>query len=192
MEGFTIVDGAVAVVILISALLAYSRGLVRETLSIASWIAAAVIAYIFAPKAEPLVREIPILNDFIGGQCELSLGASFAIVGIVALVVLSIFTPIFSNVVQRSVLGGLDQGLGFLFGAARGALLVAVALWLYNWAVTDEPIAVIEDSRSAEVFGQLSDRVGNAVPTDVPGWLETNMEEFLAQCEPATETTVIE
>ena len=30
MEGFTIIDGAVAVIIVLSALLAYSRGLVRE------------------------------------------------------------------------------------------------------------------------------------------------------------------
>ena len=30
MDGFTIVDGVVAVIILISAILAYSRGFVRE------------------------------------------------------------------------------------------------------------------------------------------------------------------
>jgi membrane protein required for colicin V production len=38
MEGFTIFDGVVAGVILISAVLAYSRGFVREAMSIAGWI----------------------------------------------------------------------------------------------------------------------------------------------------------
>ncbi|MGY9053566.1 MAG: CvpA family protein, partial [Rhodobacterales bacterium] len=39
MDGFTIIDGGSAVILLISAILAYSRGLVREALSIAGWIA---------------------------------------------------------------------------------------------------------------------------------------------------------
>jgi len=35
MEGFTILDGVVAAIIIISALLAYSRGFVREAMAIA-------------------------------------------------------------------------------------------------------------------------------------------------------------
>ena len=50
MEGFTIFDGVVAGVILISAVLAFSRGFVRETMSIAAWVAAAVVAFMFAPR----------------------------------------------------------------------------------------------------------------------------------------------
>ena len=45
MEGFTIIDGIVAVVIILSAVLAYSRGLVREVLSIGGWVVATVAAY---------------------------------------------------------------------------------------------------------------------------------------------------
>jgi membrane protein required for colicin V production len=41
----------------------------------------------------------------------------------VALVLISFFTPVFSSAVKNSPLGGLDAGLGFLFGVARGALL---------------------------------------------------------------------
>ena len=70
MEGFTIVDGVVALVIVVSAILAYSRGFVREVMSIAGWIVAAILAYIFAPKAEPLIREIPVLGDFLGDSCD--------------------------------------------------------------------------------------------------------------------------
>ena len=61
MEGFTLVDGIVLVVIVLSAILAYARGLVRESLSIAGWIAAAVAGFAFAPMVEPLMREIPVL-----------------------------------------------------------------------------------------------------------------------------------
>ena len=60
MEGFTIIDGIVAVIIIISAVLAYSRGFVREALSIGGWVLAAVVAYVFAPMAEPLMKQVPI------------------------------------------------------------------------------------------------------------------------------------
>ena len=55
MEGFTIIDGVVAVVIVLSALLAYSRGVVRETMAILGWIAAAVLGFMFGPQVRPLM-----------------------------------------------------------------------------------------------------------------------------------------
>ncbi|MGR3758486.1 MAG: CvpA family protein, partial [Tranquillimonas sp.] len=62
MEGFTVIDCVVAAVIVISAILAYSRGFVREALAIAGWIAAAILAFIFAPPVAPLVRELPVVG----------------------------------------------------------------------------------------------------------------------------------
>ena len=44
MEGFTLVDAVVAGVIVLSAILAYSRGLVREGMAILGWILAAIVA----------------------------------------------------------------------------------------------------------------------------------------------------
>jgi membrane protein required for colicin V production len=93
VDGFTIVDGGVAVVIVMSALLAYSRGLVREITAIAGWIAAAFVAFVFADTAQPLVRQIPYLGDILGDSCELSIVASFAIVFALSLLLLSLFTP---------------------------------------------------------------------------------------------------
>ncbi|MFM7656491.1 MAG: CvpA family protein, partial [Paracoccaceae bacterium] len=46
MEGFTLIDGVVTLVIVLSAILAYSRGLVREAMAIAGWIGAAVLAFV--------------------------------------------------------------------------------------------------------------------------------------------------
>jgi membrane protein required for colicin V production len=135
MEGFTIIDAVVAAVILISAILAYARGFVREAMAIAGWVAAAVLAFVFAPTAEPLIRQIPVVGDFLGDSCELSMIAAFAAVFAVGLVIASLFTPLFSSLVQRSALGGLDQGLGFLFGVARGVLLVAIAFIVYDRAM---------------------------------------------------------
>jgi membrane protein required for colicin V production len=192
MEGFTVVDGAVALVILLSGVLAYSRGFVREMLSILGWIGAAVAAWYFAPMATPLVQQIPILSDFLGDSCELSVIAAFAAVFAVALILISIFTPVFAGAVQRSALGGVDQGLGFLFGVARGILLVVVALILYERVMGNETVAVVDDSRSAEVFAALSDRVAAEIPSETPGWFVARYEEMMVVCGPAAPATAPE
>ncbi|MFQ5437538.1 MAG: CvpA family protein, partial [Paracoccaceae bacterium] len=70
MEGFTIVDGAVAGIILVSAVLAFARGFVREVLAILGWVVAAAVAFAFAPQAEPLIKEIPVVGDFLTDSCE--------------------------------------------------------------------------------------------------------------------------
>jgi membrane protein required for colicin V production len=110
MEGFTLIDGVVAAVIVVSALLAYSAASCARALAIAGWIVAAFVAFMFAPQVQPLVKEIPVVGAMIADSCELSIIAAFGAVFALALVVASLFTPLFSNLVQRSILGGLDQG----------------------------------------------------------------------------------
>ena len=182
MEGFTIIDAVVAVIIVLSALLAYSRGFVREAMAIAGWIGATVLAFIFADQVEPLIRQIPVLGDFIGDSCELSIIAAFAAVFAVALVVFSIFTPLFSSIVQRSALGGLDQGLGFLFGVLRGILLVAVAFFVYQTVLTTQAIPMVDDSRSAAVFSQLTGQIENRNPEQALGWITTQYQQLVGSC----------
>lgn len=182
MDGFTIVDGVVAAVILISAILAYSRGFVREGMAIVGWVAAAVIAYLFAPKFVPLIKEIPVLRDFIADSCELSVIASFAGVLALALVVVSLFTPLLSSVIQRSALGGIDQALGFVFGVLRAILLVAVALIVYDNVVTADTIAAVDDSRTAKVFARSKDNLNDQIPADAPGWIVSRYEELVSTC----------
>lgn len=182
MEGFTIVDAVVAVVILLSAILAYSRGFVRETLAIVGWIAAAVLAFIFAPQAEPLVKQIPVLDKYLGDSCELAIIAAFAGVFAIALIVMSIFAPLFASAVQRSALGGIDQGLGFLFGVARGMLLVAIALLVYNRVLVNEGVPVVDKSQSAKIFASAQEKLSENVPADAPGWILSRYQELVANC----------
>ena len=56
MSDFNIVDGIILAIVIISSLLAYSRGLVRELMSIAAWIIAAFLAYFLAPEVLPFVQ----------------------------------------------------------------------------------------------------------------------------------------
>ncbi len=182
MDGFTIIDGIVAAVIVVSAILAYSRGFVREVMAIAGWVIAAILAFMFAPAAEPLVREIPGLGRFLGDSCELSMIAAFAAVFAVALVLASLFTPLFSSAIQRSALGGIDQGFGFLFGVARGMLLVAVALLVYDRAMSQAEIAAVDNSQSARIFANFQSNLDQSIPDDAPSWIVTRYEQLMGNC----------
>ena len=182
MQGFTIIDGVVAIVIILSAILAYSRGFVREVMAIAGWIVAAVLAYTFAHQAEPLMKEIPVLGGFLKGSCELSIIAAFTAVFAVGLIVMSLFTPLFSSVIQRSALGGIDQGLGFLFGVARGVLLVAVAFVVYQRTMAVESIPMVAQSRSIKVFAQFEGNLNQNIPSDAPGWVVARYEHLVGSC----------
>jgi membrane protein required for colicin V production len=183
MDGFTIIDGVVALIIVLSALLAYSRGFVREALAIAGWIVAGILAFIFAPQVEPLVKEVPVIGDFIADSCELSMIAAFTVVFAVALIIASFITPLFSSLVQRSALGGLDQGVGFVFGVARGILLVAIAYFVYETVITSQNIQVIDDSRSARVFSRLTDKVEDGNPEEALGWITQQYEQLVGACD---------
>ncbi|MEK0163040.1 CvpA family protein [Phaeobacter sp. JH20_36] len=183
MEGFTIIDGVVALVIVVSALLAYSRGFVREAMAIAGWIAAAILAFLFAPQVEPLMAEIPVIGEFIADSCELSIIAAFAAVFALALIVVSFFTPLFSSLVQRSALGGLDQGIGFFFGVLRGILLVAIAFFLYNVVMTGQSFTIVDESRSAVVFERMIGKIEDRNPEQALGWVTTQYESLIGSCD---------
>jgi membrane protein required for colicin V production len=183
MASFTLVDGIVLALIILSAILAYARGLARESLSIAGWIVAALAGFYFAPAVEPLVREIPLLRDLIGTSCELGILAGFAIVFAVALVVVSLFTPLVAGAVAHSALGPVDQGLGFLFGIIRGVLLVVIALVVYNRIFgAGGGIAQVDNSHSVAVFAGLEARIAAMLPEDAPQWIGTRYAQLTQTC----------
>jgi membrane protein required for colicin V production len=196
MEGFTLVDGGSAIVLLISAVLAYSRGLVREILSIAGWVAAAIAAFIFAARVEPLIREVPILSDIIGDSCELSIIAAFAIVFALTLIVVAIFTPLFAGAVQRSALSGFDQGLGFLFGVIRGVALILVALVAYNFIGAE--MDIIENSKTKEILSGSEAQIQEAIEKDgeagqdsIVAWMQGRYQELTTSCSAKSDTPKI-
>ena len=182
MEGFTIVDGGVAVLIVVSALLAYSRGMVREVMAISGWVSAAFFAFVLADAAQPLVRQIPYLGDFLVDSCELLILASFATVFAISLLIVSLFIPLFSSLVQKSILGGFDQMLGFLFGVGRGIVLVAVTFFIYFTIMPNQDISSLETSRSAVVFERYVEDVKDQNPEAALGWVRTHYDQLVGAC----------
>ena len=80
-------------------------------------------------------------------------------------------------------MAGLDQGLGFIFGVARGILLVAIAYFVYETVITSQNIQIIDDSRSARVFAQMTEKVESGNPEEALGWITKQYEELVGNCE---------
>ncbi len=140
MEGFPVnpVDILVALVMLVSALLAFSRGAVREILGVSAWIGAALVALFAFPHARPYPRQwiASTWPDLDLGETLADAGTALVLF-IVALIVFTIVNQIISGYVQRSRMGALDRSIGFIFGLLRGAVLVCLAYMLFIWAVKD-------------------------------------------------------
>ena len=125
MDFITLLDGIVIVVMLVSALLAMYRGFLREVLSIASWVAAAGVTLMFHKQLLPTVK-VYVPND------QVALGVTVIGLFVVTLLIVSWITMKISDFVLDSAFGALDRTFGFLFGAARGLLLLVVAIQFFN------------------------------------------------------------
>jgi len=179
---FEVLDGVVAAVVLISALLAMFRGFVREVLSIAAWVAAAVLAYLFYEEL------LPYVSEYVSNP-TLAIGVSAAAIFLVSLLVVSIITMKISDFVMDSPVGIIDRLLGLVFGAARGVLLVVVAVIFFNWLVAAENRpAWVTTAMTYPELSRLGDQLLAAIPDDPESAIRGALEEAGAPA-PATTTT---
>jgi membrane protein required for colicin V production len=155
----TVLDAVVIVIVLISAVLAMVRGFVREVLSITSWIAAVAAAYFFYG---PL---LPLVSPYFESRTVASI-VSAGVIFFVALIVASYITMKISDFVIDSRVGALDRALGFLFGAARGVLLVVIAMWFFNFLVSQPPDWVV-NARSEPILRDLGEQLVAALPDNI-------------------------
>jgi membrane protein required for colicin V production len=180
---FTIADGIVALILLVSGMLAWSRGFTREALAIGGWILAGFAALYLAQYAEPLLHEIPSVGPMLAGKCALSKLASFAVVFAVGLIVISIFTPLFSGAIQDSPLGVLDKGLGFVFGVVRGLALVSVAWLIYSQIVPPaDRFPQVDNARFIALIDDSSAILMESLPSGVPSWLGRPINNLMLDC----------
>lgn len=155
----TLLDGILVGFTLVSAVLAMVRGFSREVLSIASWVAAAAAAYYFHPIVLPYVQ--PYID-----HAQVQLAVAAAIVFFVALIVVTVITMKIADFIIDSRVGALDRTLGFLYGAARGILVVAVGLLFFSWLVGTNPPTWISEAKSLPLLEGIGDWLEGILPDD--------------------------
>jgi membrane protein required for colicin V production len=145
---------------LISGLFAMIRGFMREILSIASWAAAALATLYAYPRLLPQAKQY-ITSDLFAGA------AVVAGVFLGTLIIVSIFTIKISDMVLDSRAGALDRTLGFLYGLARGLVIVVVAFLFFAWLVPEKSQPNwVRDAKSKVVLKGTGDWLMSMLPDD--------------------------
>jgi membrane protein required for colicin V production len=165
----TIFDGIVIGVVLFSAVLAMVRGFSREVLSIVSWGGSAVAAYYLYPKLVPYAKHYT-------DDDRIAVVGSAAVVFLVALIIISFITMKIADFIIDSRIGALDRTLGFLFGAARGVLLLVVAVAFWNWLVDEaHRPAWVNNAKSKPFLDSLVVKLEAALPEKFAQMIRTNV-----------------
>lgn len=156
----TLLDGILIAVMLVSAVLAMIRGFTREVFSIASWVAAAAATYFLWE------RLFPYTQQYIADK-NLALGVTVVGIFFVTLIVVSLVTMRLSDFILDSKAGPLDRTLGFIFGAARGIVLVVIAVLFLNFFIAPErQPAWIAEARSKPWLDSVGNDLLAALPED--------------------------
>jgi membrane protein required for colicin V production len=161
----TLLDIILLVVMLISAILAMVRGFMREILSIASWAAAAILTIYAYPKLLPMAKQY-VNHDLVAA------GIVIAGVFLGTLLIVSIITIKISDMILDSRIGALDRTLGFLFGLARGLVIVVVAFLFFVWLVPDRSQPDwVKNAKSRVVLQSTGQALMSMLPEDPEGYL---------------------
>ncbi|MEM7540181.1 MAG: CvpA family protein [Pseudomonadota bacterium] len=119
----SLVDVAIAAIIVISALISLLRGFVREVLSLIAWVVAFAAVYKFSlPTAE-------LLTDLIDNAVLRNV-AGVLLVLFGTLIVVGLINMLIASLIDKAGLSGTDRTLGMIFGLARGVAIVLVFVLL--------------------------------------------------------------
>ena len=144
-------DYAIIVLLAVSCIAGLLRGLLREVISLLTWVAAVWLAWQFAGMLEP----------HLGGALRDSAvrpWAARAIIFIGVLLIGAAVGSIVSHFVRLSLFSGLDRLLGFVFGLLRGVVVLGVLAMLCHAVRLDE-----EPWYRDSVLTPYADQAGNVL-----------------------------
>ncbi|MBH1989835.1 MAG: CvpA family protein [Alphaproteobacteria bacterium] len=170
------IDIIILILVLLSSIIGFWRGITREILGIFSWALAAVIAYFLYALPVPLVGMV-VSNEFLK---EIISGL---VVFLVALIVLTSITYSFSDAVKGSIIGGADKILGFLFGAVRGFLLISIiAVGAHKFLLKSGENAptILKESKLIPITDAVMMRLIQSISADRLNLWKDKMENFFS------------
>ena len=160
MPFLPVLDLVLLGVMLVSGLLALVRGFMREILSIAAWGAAALVTLFSYAKL------LPTAKGYFGND-TIALAVVVAGTFLGTLIVVSVITVRISDMILDSRIGALDRTLGFLFGLARGLLIVVVAYEFFIWLVPEKQRPDwVQQAKSRAVLDASGEWLMSLLPDD--------------------------
>lgn len=166
----TYLDAGLIAVALISGLLSMYRGLSRELLSLVSWVVAAALVLYFVLYQKKFAEE---MATQMGTQVQIAQVVIGAVIFLIALVVVHLITSRISDSILDSRVGMIDRVLGFVFGLARGFVLVLVPYMFGHAFVPDESqhYAWVRDAKSLPYLKSAGESLRNLLLQVMPSSL---------------------
>lgn len=118
----SIIDWVIVAILAVSSLISLKRGFVKESLSLATWIIAFVVARAFSGH----------LSSLLVGSIEtdsLRWILAFVILFAATLIVGALLNHLLSHIIKATGLSGTDRVLGMVFGLIRGAIIVVIVIY---------------------------------------------------------------
>jgi membrane protein required for colicin V production len=154
----TLLDVILLVVMLISALLAMGRGVLRTMLGILCCAVASVAATGMA---------VVVASQSSSGKSFVGMVVVEFVVFVCALVVAVIIAGRLSRQVFDRKIGAIDRAVGFLAGVPRGLLIMVVPLLFFVWLVPDRSQPDwITDAKSRQILQETGQWLLSLLPED--------------------------
>ncbi|MCK0714099.1 CvpA family protein [Chromohalobacter sarecensis] len=145
----TWLDWAFLAVLTVSMLAGFMRGLVREALGLAAWVAALLGARMFAPAVAEMMS--PYID-----HPEIRLVLGFVLVIFVIVMLCGFLIRMINAAIEWVGMGFFNRVAGATFGAARGALILVLATVILTLTPLSG-IAAWQNAQLRPAFEQLRD-----------------------------------
>jgi membrane protein required for colicin V production len=142
--GLTWFDFAALVVLGLSGVMAFARGLIREVFSVIAFIGGAIAAVFFAGMLRPLMENFTPLSGPLA-----SVAAGLLIFLIVFVVITVITSTVAKQAHQSTEIGSFDRAAGLAFGVLRGILVVSLFVLLMRQTGEQSPTAPADPMQDA-------------------------------------------
>ncbi len=130
MSGLNEVDAAILIITVLSSLFGLWRGLIKEVLSLLTWIAALLVARVYS---ETLAGFLVNMID----SSSVRYVTAFALIFIVIMMLGTLLNHLMSKLLTVTGLKLADRLLGGVFGIARGAIIVLVIIFITGVFVSE-------------------------------------------------------
>ncbi|OPX56622.1 membrane protein required for colicin V production [Oceanospirillum multiglobuliferum] len=152
-------DWVIIAVLAVSALMGLLRGMVREAISLTTWVAAMLLGRTFGPKIADM------LSPYLSNEM-LRLGLGYALTVVMVIVIGSVAGRIGKTLVSASGLGHFDRALGLIFGTLRGAAILVIIVAI----VSLTPLAkesVWHESKLVPMLEDLRDQAAGLIDQQI-------------------------
>jgi len=179
-------DVIILIIVGISGLIALSRGLIKEVLSIVGWVLSACAVVWLLPFFTKITNQY-VDSGLISGI----ISAIFIL--ILFMIIWTITTDNMVGKIRSSKLSGLDRVLGLFFGIMRAFLLVILINILVSWCITEshQP-EFLQKSKYFKIAGNFAKPIEDLIPQETLDVIKKKTDKYIAEKEQKSENKTIQ